>query len=322
MKYLVTGAAGFIGFHIVKKLLDNNFSVVGIDNMNSYYDIELKKKRLKNLKSKNFKFYKIDLINKNSVRNLFKKENFSYVIHLAAQAGVRESLNNPLLYVDYNLKGFTNIIEESKNNNIKHFIFASSSSVYGANKNKPSLETDTCRQPISFYAATKIANESIAHSYSYNYGLPTTGLRFFTVYGPWGRPDMALFKFTNSIINNKEILVYNHGKMQRDFTYIDDVVDAIYKITNVIPIKSKKNICHSVYNVGSGNPIKLNHFIGLLEKKIGITAKKKFINMQTGDVKSTYASIDKISKKINYSPINDIEYGIGEFVRWYRAFYS
>lgn len=321
MKYLVTGAAGFIGFHVVRKLLSNGKKVVGIDNINSYYDINLKKDRILQIKNKNFIFHKINLNNKNKIIEIFKKEKIYYVIHLAAQAGVRESLNNPLLYVEYNLKSFTNIIEVSKIFKIKHFLYASSSSVYGLNDEKPSNENDRCNKPASFYGATKIANESIAHSYSYNFELPCTGLRFFTVYGPWGRPDMAIFKFTKSIFSGKEILVYNQGDMQRDFTYIDDVVNAVIKMIKVVPKNSSSKIRYDIYNVGSGNPIKLKKFINILEKKIGIKARKNFIDMQPGDVKATYASIDKINSKINYVPKVDIEKGVENFIKWYKQYY-
>ena len=321
MKYLVTGAAGFIGFHVCKKLISSGHIIIGLDNINSYYDIDLKKKRLKKLKHKNFKFYKIDLINKKKISNLLKKENITHVIHLAAQAGVRKSLNQPLLYIENNILAFTNIIDEAYKNKIKHFIYASSSSVYGLNKKKPSQETDNCNSPASFYGATKITNELIAHNYSHNFGLYTTGLRFFTVYGPWGRPDMALFQFTDSIYNNKKISIYNHGNMKRDFTYIDDVVDALFRITKKNINNIKENVNYNVYNIGSGKPILLKNFIKILEATIGIKAKKSFIDMQPGDVVNTFASISKIQKKIIFKPKTSIEKGIKEFVNWYKNYY-
>ena len=320
MKVLLTGSAGFIGFHLAKKLLDNNVIVIGIDNINQAYDLDLKKCRLKNLnKNKNFKFYKLDITNKLSLEKLFKKEKFSHVIHMAAQAGVRDSIEKPELFINSNIVGFGNIIELSVKNNIKKFAYASSSSVYGLNKTKPSDESEKCEKPASIYGATKKSNELIAHTYSHIHNLSTIGLRFFTVYGPWGRPDMALFKFTDAIFKKKKIDIYNHGDMNRDFTYIDDVVEAIIKI---ILSKKKINTNYEIFNIGSGKIITLKKFIKTLEDVVEIKAKKRFLPMQKGDVKDTLALNTRIEKQYNYKVNYTLREGLNEFIKWYRSYYN
>ena len=320
MKVLLTGSAGFIGFHLAKKLLDNNTIVIGIDNINQAYDLDLKKSRLKILaKNKNFKFYKLDITNKLSLEKLFKKEKFSHVIHMAAQAGVRDSIEKPELFINSNIVGFGNIIELSVKNNIKKFAYASSSSVYGLNKTKPSDESEKCEKPASIYGATKKANELIAHTYSHIHNLSTIGLRFFTVYGPWGRPDMALFKFTDAIFKKKKIDIYNYGDMKRDFTYIDDVVEAVIKI---ILSKKKNKTNYEVFNIGSGKIITLKKFIKTLEDVIEIKAKKRFLPMQKGDVKDTLALNTRIEKQYNYKVNHTLREGLSEFIKWYRSYYN
>ncbi len=320
MKVLLTGSAGFIGFHLAKKLLDNNAIVIGVDNINQAYDLDLKKSRLKILaKNKNFKFYKLDITNKLSLEKLFKKEKFSHVIHMAAQAGVRDSIENPGLFINSNIVGFGNIIELSAKNKIKKFAYASSSSVYGLNTTKPSDESEKCEKPASIYGATKKANELIAHTYSHIHNLSTIGLRFFTVYGPWGRPDMALFKFTDAIFKKKKIDIYNHGDMNRDFTYIDDVVEAVIKI---ILSKKKINTNYEIFNIGSGKIITLKKFIKTLEDVIEIKAKKRFLPMQKGDVKDTLALNTRIEKQYNYKVNYTLREGLSEFIKWYRSYYN
>ncbi len=330
-KILVTGASGFIGFHTIKKLLDSGFKVVGIDNINNYYDRKLKKDRLNILKSskysKNFIFHKIDLVNNNKLKDLFLDYSFDYVIHLAAQAGVRYSIDNPKKYVDSNLVGFNNLIEILKNYKIKHFIFASSSSIYGLNKKQPFSEDDITDAPISLYAATKKANELIAHSYSSLYELPITALRFFTVYGPYGRPDMAYFKFTKSIIDGNVIDIYNNGKMRRDFTYVDDIVWGIFNLINKPPKKKKSydsnfDVPFRVLNIGNNNPVSLAHFVKSIEISCSMKAKKNYLPMQLGDVKTTFADINKINRLINFEPKTSIEVGIENFVKWYKTYYK
>ncbi|MDR3020523.1 MAG: NAD-dependent epimerase/dehydratase family protein, partial [Treponema sp.] len=278
MKILVTGAAGFIGFHLVQKLCNTGHAVTGIDNINDYYDVKLKNDRLAlNSKLENYKLYKIDLNEKEKLFQLFNDEQFDCVCNLAAQAGVRYSLENPYAYIDSNICGFLNILEACRNDNIKHLVYASSSSVYGINEKVPFAEEDTVNRPVSLYAATKISNELMAYTYSYLYNLPVTGLRFFTVYGPWGRPDMAYFKFAKAIINNEEIEVYNNGEMLRDFTYIDDIIEGIVLAINKIPLSHPP---HVIYNLGNNQPVKLTHFIETLEKSLGKDAKKSFLGMQ------------------------------------------
>tara|TARA_B100002019_G_scaffold256164_1_gene239352 strand:- start:870 stop:1889 length:1020 start_codon:yes stop_codon:yes gene_type:complete len=338
MKILVTGAAGFIGFHLVRKLIDNEIEVIGFDNINDYYDENLKKNRVIELKKhsekKNvfFEFIKGDLVDKKVLNYIFEN-NISVVIHLAAQAGVRFSIENPSSYIQSNLVGFANLIEESKKNNINHFIYASSSSVYGGNKVLPFSELDNVDHPISLYAATKKSNELIAHSYSHLFDLPTTGLRFFTVYGPWGRPDMALYKFTEAIINNQPIRVFNHGKMKRDFTYIDDVIESIYRLIKKIPKKNKslsKKKCapseswapYRIFNVGNSKPTNLKDYIKEIEKNLGKKADIIFEGMQPGDVKETFANTESLEDLINFRPNTSIEKGIKKFITWFLKYHK
>jgi UDP-glucuronate 4-epimerase len=334
MKILVTGAAGFIGFHLSKKLADNGWNVVGLDNINNYYDIKLKLDRLENLKSySNFKLFKLDLVERESIKNFFSDEKFDFVVHLAAQAGVRYSLQNPYAYVDSNLSGFLNILEGCRHNTVKHLIYASSSSVYGANTKMPFSVHDNVDHPVSLYAATKKANELMAHTYSNLYKIPTTGLRFFTVYGPWGRPDMALFIFTNKIVQGKPIDVYNNGKMRRDFTYIDDIVDGIFKLIPIIPEPnpawngSKPDSATSfapyrLFNIGNNQPVELLRFIEIIEDKLGKKAIKNFMPIQPGDVPETYADVDDLIQVAGFKPNTPIEEGIGKFVEWYKGYYN
>ena len=332
--YLVTGSAGFIGFHTCLKLLKSNKKVIGIDNLNKYYDIKLKKKIISILKkNKNFKFLKTNILNKSKIKNIFSNNNIKKIIHLAAQAGVRYSIKYPEKYIDTNLKGFFNIIENAKKNNIQHFVYASTSSVYGNNKNYPLKEDYAASHPMSIYAATKRSNELIAHSYSSLFNLPTTGLRFFTAYGPWGRPDMALFKFTLNILKNKKIEVFNNGKHERDFTYIDDIVNCIVLATNKIPKKNKfynpkkpnpkLSYCpYRIVNVGGNNPIKLEHFINLIEKNLNKKSKKKYLKLQKGDVIKTQSSMSWSNQVIKYKPKIKPEKGIKLFLDWFREYYK
>ncbi|MCX7957116.1 MAG: NAD-dependent epimerase/dehydratase family protein [Endomicrobia bacterium] len=332
MKILVTGVAGFIGFHLAKKLLEDGYEVVGIDNINDYYDVKLKLDRLKKIEHyKNFKFIRIDLKNTKDVFNLFNKGNFDYILHMAAQAGVRYSLQNPYQYVDSNIYSLVNILEATKNLEIKHFVFASSSSVYGANKKVPFSEEDKVDTPVSLYAATKKSGELIAHCYSWLYGIKTTALRFFTVYGPWGRPDMSYFIFSKNIVEAKPIDVYNNGKMKRDFTYIDDVVEAVILITTTSPrIESlednrefyNKKAPFRVYNIGNNNPVELLKFIELLEEYLGKKAIKKFLPLQKGDVVETYADISSLRSDFGFVPKTPIEVGLKKFVEWFKEYYN
>lgn len=334
-KILITGAAGFIGFHLSKYLLETKeYKVIGIDNINNYYSTKLKEDRLEILKKyENFEFHKIDLIEKVRIDELFKKEKFDYVVNLAAQAGVRYSITNPYSYVDSNLIGFVNILEACRNNPVKHLLYASSSSVYGGNKIVPFSTDHNVDHPVSLYAATKKSNELMAHTYSHLYKIPTTGLRFFTVYGPWGRPDMAYFSFTKNIMDGKAIKVFNHGKMERDFTYIDDVVEGIYKLINKIPKENKEwdeekdSISESfapykIYNIGNGSPVQLMEFINILEEKIGKEAKKIYMEMQPGDVLRTYADTSDLEKEINFKPSTKLADGLEKFVEWYKEYYG
>lgn len=333
-KILVTGAAGFIGYHLSKTLCKNDFNVLGLDNLNSYYDINLKTDRLKQLENyDNFQFVKIDLVNKEYLFNFLSKEKFNYIIHLAAQAGVRYSIENPFTYIDSNIKGFLNILEACRNYPVEHLIYASSSSVYGANVKQPFSENDNVDHPVSLYAATKKSNELMAHAYSDLYKIPTTGLRFFTVYGPWGRPDMAYFSFTKAILESKEISVFNKGDLERDFTYIDDIVSAIEKLLDKIPVETPEwdrvkadpatsFAPYRVFNIGNNHPVKLMDFITVLENKIGKKAIKKYLPMQPGDVYSTYADIDALHSLIGYKPTTSIEEGLGKFILWYKEYYK
>jgi len=320
-KILVTGCLGFIGFHLTAKLLKNkNYQVLGIDNINDYYDTSLKKDRFKILKfDKKFLFKKIDIRKKNSLSNFIKEFDIKIIINLAAQAGVRNSINNPKAYLDNNIIGFFNILEVAKENKIDHLIFASTSSVYGNNKNFPLSENDNSDYPLSFYAATKKANEVMAHSYSNIYKLPCTGLRFFTVYGPYGRPDMSLFKFTKAIYNSRYINLFNKGNHIRDFTYVDDIVLGISK---VIDRPSKKLIPFEIYNVASGNPKSLKVFLNIIKKITNLKPKIKLHQLQLGDIHKTHADIRKIEKAFNYKPKYDLQLGIRNFIDWYKLYFD
>lgn len=330
-KVLVTGAAGFIGFHLSKKLLEKNYTVIGIDNINDYYSPSLKEDRLRLLKQySNFSFFKINLREKEKVDNIFNNFKFDYVIHLAAQAGVRYSLENPYAYIDSNIIGFMNILEACRFNPVKHLLYASSSSVYGGNKTVPFSTNHNVDHPVSLYAATKKSNELMAHTYSHLYNIPTTGLRFFTVYGPWGRPDMAYFSFAKNIIEGKPIKVFNYGKMKRDFTYIDDIVEGVVRLIPLVP-KSNENwdnkdisssfAPYKIYNIGNNHPVELEKFIAILEEKIGKRAMKEYLSMQSGDVERTYADIGDLEKNINFKPSTSIEDGLELFVDWFKNYY-
>ena len=319
MKILITGAAGFIGYHLCKRCINENYSIIGFDNINDYYDVNLKKSRLKILKkNKNFFFHKFDLINAKKLEDLIKKFKVEYIVHLAAQAGVRYSIENPKTYFKNNLEVFFNILEASKKNNIKHLIFASTSSVYGENNNFPLKENDNTDKPISFYAATKKSNEVLAHSYSYIYNLPCTALRFFTVYGPYGRPDMALFKFTKNILENKKIQLYNNGNHSRDFTYISDIVSGIFSILK--KNNNTKNLFNT-FNIGNGNSRKLKDYLRTIEKKLNKKAKITNLPLQLGDIKKTHSDISSLNNYSNYMPKTDIEEGIDKFIDWYLEYY-
>ena len=336
MKVLVTGAAGFIGFHLSKCLLKGGYEVVGIDNINDYYDVNLKYARLNELgiarkeagvfyelsKSslfENFKFTRLNLEDKENLFSLFKNEGFDIVCNLAAQAGVRYSIENPDVYIQSNIVGFLNILEASKEFSIKHLIYASSSSVYGANKKIPFEEKDSVDKPVSLYAATKKSNELMAHTYSHLYKIKTTGLRFFTVYGPWGRPDMAPMLFANAITNNRSIKVFNYGKMKRDFTYVDDIVDGINKI--IVKGIDKNEELYKIYNIGNNRPIKLLDFITEIETNIGKISKKEMLPIQPGDVEKTWADVEQLRNDFNYEPLIDIKEGVKYFIEWYNSFY-
>ncbi len=328
-KILITGVAGFVGFHLSKQLI-SEYNIIGIDNINNYYDVKIKNDRLSILLNiENFSFFNMDLKERDSLLDLFKKEKPDYVVNLAAQAGVRYSIENPYAYVDSNLIGFINILEACRANPVKHLLYASSSSVYGGNTKVPFSEVDQVEHPVSLYAATKKSNELMAHTYSHLYKIPTTGLRFFTVYGPWGRPDMAYFSFTKKIIENKTINVYNNGKMERDFTYIDDIVKAICNLLNHIPKEGKKqehstfgSAPYAIYNIGNNNPVKLELFISILEKNIGKSAIKNYMPMQPGDVLKTYADVSKLTAEIGYKPETKLEDGLKKFVEWYKEYYQ
>lgn len=333
MKYLVTGAAGFIGSSVVERLCEVGHEVVGIDNLNDYYSVELKHARLNRAKHQNFTFIELDLADREGIAALFSEQNFQRVIHLAAQAGVRYSIDNPMAYADSNLVGHLTILEGCRHHKIEHLVYASSSSVYGLNQKMPFDTADSVDHPISLYAATKKSNELMAHTYSHLYDVPTTGLRFFTVYGPWGRPDMALFKFTKAIIEGKPIDVYNNGNMQRDFTYIDDIVEGVIRIQDVIPEKNANwtvetgspatsSAPYKIYNIGNGNPVKLMDFIEALEESLGVEAKKNFMPMQPGDVYATYADTQDLFDVTGYKPSMSVKQGVANFVEWYRGFYK
>ncbi len=331
---LVTGAAGFIGFHLSKYLLSKNERVFGVDDLNSYYDVNLKLARLAQLqKEPNFQFNQLNLADIEGIEKLFTQTSFDVVVNLAAQAGVRYSLENPHAYINSNLVGFTNILEGCRHSKVKHLVFASSSSVYGANTKMPFSIHDNVDHPISLYAATKKANELLAHTYSHLYKLPTTGLRFFTVYGPWGRPDMALFMFTKAILAGQPINVFNHGKMQRDFTYIDDIVEGVARVMDKIPLPNPlwsgdtpdpgtSNAPYRMYNIGNNQPVELMYFIKVLEECLGKEAKKNMLPMQLGDVPATYADIDDLYNDVGFKPDTQIEEGIKRFVAWYKDYYK
>ena len=334
MSVLVTGAAGFIGFHVSLRLLASGVEVVGIDNLNDYYDVKLKYDRLDILRQeKNFRFVELDLVDDVGMADLFKKNSFQQVVNLAAQAGVRYSLENPKAYVDSNLSGFLNILEGCRHNQVEHLVYASSSSVYGLNTKMPFSVHDNVDHPLSLYAASKKANELMAHSYSHLYGMPVTGLRFFTVYGPWGRPDMALFLFTEAILKGEPIKVFNQGEMERDFTYIDDIVEGIVRLLPTLPEPNSgwnsaspdpgsSPAPYRLYNIGNHSPVKLLDFIALIEKALGSTARKEFLPMQPGDVPATYADVEDLNRAVGFSPDTPLEKGIEEFVKWYRNYYK
>ena len=333
MKFLVTGAAGFIGFHTCKRLLNAGHEVVGLHNMNDYYDVNLKQARLDLLQSPLFRFHKIDLADRDGVAQLFANEKFNRVIHLAAQAGVRYSLENPFAYADSNLIGYLNILEGCRHNQVEHLLYASSSSVYGLNRKMPFSTDDSVDHPVSLYAATKKANELMAHTYSHLYGIPTTGLRFFTVYGPWGRPDMALFKFTKAMLEGKSIDVYNYGKMKRDFTYIDDIVEAIVRMQDIIPQPNPEwtvetgspatsSAPYRVYNIGNSSPVELMDYITALEEALGMEAQKNMMPIQQGDVLDTSADTQPLYDLVGFKPQTSVKEGVKNFVEWYKDYYQ
>lgn len=333
MKFLVTGAAGFIGFHTIKRLLEAGHAVVGIDNLNDYYDVNLKQTRVNLLQSPLFSFRKIDIAHQHPMSQLFAEEKFDRVIHLAAQAGVRYSLENPHVYAEANLIGHLNVLEGCRHNKVQHLLYASSSSVYGLNRKMPFSTEDSVDHPVSLYAATKKANELMSHTYSHLYGLPTTGLRFFTVYGPWGRPDMALFKFTKAMLEGKSIDVYNYGKMKRDFTYVDDIVEAIIRMQDVIPqadptwtvesgSPASSSAPYHIYNIGNSSPVELMDYITALEEALGIEAQKNMMPIQAGDVLETSADTQPLYDTIGFKPQTSVKEGVKKFVEWYKSYYK
>jgi len=349
MNILVTGTAGFIGYHTVLKLAGKSDKITGLDNINDYYDVNLKYGRLAETgidrnavqynapvqsgRFKNYSFVMLNLEDREAMNKLFEKEKFTHVCHLAAQAGVRYSIENPYAYIDSNINGFINILECCRNHRVEHLVYASSSSVYGLNEKIPFSTSDNVDHPVSLYAATKKSNELMAHAYSHLYGMPVTGLRFFTVYGPWGRPDMAYFSFTKAITEGKPINIFNNGDMMRDFTYIDDIVEGVVRVIDIIPngnsswsgLKpdpSSSKAPYKIYNIGNNNPVKLLDFVKVLEKELGMEAVKNFLSMQPGDVYATYADVDDIAKDTGFRPSTTIEAGIKKFMQWYRAFYS
>jgi UDP-glucuronate 4-epimerase len=333
-RVLVTGAAGFIGFHLAKRLLAQQNEVIGLDNVNDYYEVSLKEARLAQLQGqRGFRFYKMDLVDREGLPRLFKEHKPEIVVNLAAQAGVRYAQKNPYAYVDSNLVGFMNILECCRHGGVKHLVFASSSSVYGANTKMPFSVHDNVDHPISLYAATKKANELMAHTYSHLYNLPATGLRFFTVYGPWGRPDMALFLFTNAILHGRPIDVFNFGKMQRDFTYIDDIVEGVVRVMGKTPVPNPgwsgkapdpgtSLAPYKVYNIGNNQPVELMRFIEVLEQQLGCKAEKNMLPMQPGDVPATWADVDDLVRDVGFKPSTRIEEGLERFVAWYRSYYK
>ncbi|HLA84204.1 MAG TPA: NAD-dependent epimerase [Thermoguttaceae bacterium] len=334
MNIMVTGAAGFIGYHVARRLLERGDAVVGVDNVNDYYDVSLKEARLAGLRAyPGFAFHRVDLADREALARLFEQARPDRVVNLAAQAGVRYSLQNPHAYVDSNLVGFVNILEGCRHHDVKHLVYASSSSVYGNNKKLPFSVADSVDHPISLYAATKKANELMAHAYSHLYGLPTTGLRFFTVYGPWGRPDMACFLFTKAILEDRPIDVYNYGKMRRDFTYIDDIVTGVVRTLDTIPrpdenyvperpMPETSSAPYRVYNIGNHRSVELNYFIELIERGLGRKARKNLLPMQPGDVEATYADIDALQRDVDFRPNTPIEIGMERFLEWYCGYYG
>ncbi len=333
MKILITGAAGFIGYHLAKRFAASGTQVFGIDNLNDYYSVELKKDRLRQLESEqNFRFEPIDLADGESLNELFKAFGFTHVVNLAAQAGVRYSLINPKSYIDSNIVGFANLLECCRHNGVGHLVYASSSSVYGLNTSMPFSVHDNVDHPVSLYAASKKSNELMAHSYSYLYKLPTTGLRFFTVYGPWGRPDMALYLFTKAICEGKPINVFNHGKMRRDFTYIDDIVEGVFRVVHRIPEPNPlwdgnnpdpgtSPAPYKLYNIGNNNTVELERFITVLEDALGRKAVRNYMDLQPGDVPATYANVDDLIRDVGFKPSTTIENGISRFIDWYKDYY-
>jgi UDP-glucuronate 4-epimerase len=334
MKILVTGAAGFIGMHVSQVLLARGEQVVGLDNLNDYYDPRLKEARLARLEPHpGFSFVRMDVADRPGMEALFGREKFDRVVHLAAQAGVRYSLQNPHAYIDSNIVGFMNILEGCRHNDVAHLVYASSSSVYGGNTRMPFSEHDSVDHPVSMYAATKKANELMAHTYSHLYGLPTTGLRFFTVYGPWGRPDMALFLFTDAMLAGRPIEVFNHGRMRRDFTYVDDIVEGVIRTLDRVPgpdpvfdpdqpNPGSSNAPFRVFNIGNNNPVELMCFIEAIEQAIGVTAEKHFLPLQDGDVPATFADTGELAAWTGFAPRTDVRDGVARFVAWYREYYK
>lgn len=333
MKILVTGAAGFIGAHLTKKLLARGDQVVGIDNLNDYYDVRLKTSRLDWIADPQFKFIEMDIADANAMQQLFAAESFESVVNLAAQAGVRYSLENPQAYINANLVGFCNVLEGCRHHHIQHLVYASSSSVYGANKRQPFAESHSVDHPVSLYAATKKANELMAHSYSHLYALPTTGLRFFTVYGPWGRPDMALFKFTKGILQGSPIDIYNHGQMIRDFTYIDDIIEGVLRVLDnpaqpnpgwngEAPDPASSYAPFRVFNIGNNSPVLLMEFVEAIEAATGRQAIKNLLPIQPGDVLSTCADVSQLEQAVGFKPSTSVQHGVAQFVDWYRQYYQ
>jgi UDP-glucuronate 4-epimerase len=334
MKVLVTGAAGFIGSHLTIKLLDRGDEVFGIDNLNDYYDVNLKKARLERIKKYSaFTDLRVDIEDRDSIKNIFDKYKPQRIVNLAAQAGVRYSLTNPYAYIDSNIMGFTNILENCRRHNVEHLVYASSSSVYGSNEKLPFSEHHSVDHPVSLYAATKKANELMAHTYSHLFGLPTTGLRFFTVYGPWGRPDMALFLFANAMMKGESIDVFNNGNMIRDFTYIDDIVEGVIRVLDktatsnyeydpINPDPASSNAPYRLFNIGNSQPTTLINYINALERSLNIEAKKNFLPMQLGDVQATSADVGELKNWVNFKPNTNIDVGIRRFVEWYKEYYA
>lgn len=333
-KILVTGAAGFIGFHLCRALLDAGTHVVGLDNLNDYYSVQLKEDRLAQLTNlPGFSFRRLDLADREGMAKLFAEGTFDVVLHMAAQAGVRYSLQNPHAYAESNLVGFINVLEGCRHTKVQHLVYASSSSVYGANTKMPFSVHDNVDHPLSLYAATKKANELVAHTYSHLYRLPTTGLRFFTVYGPWGRPDMALYKFTEAMLAGKPIDLFNHGQMKRDFTYVDDIVTGVLRVAEKIPVGNPSwsgeapdpglsSAPYRIYNIGNNHPVELSHFVDVLEKCLGVKSVRNYSPMQPGDVPATYADIEDLTNDVGFRPSTPIEVGIARFVDWYRQYHG